>query len=158
MRSVYDTLPSAHAADSGTDAALATRHSAFFVAPQDGTYTLLADFGGGQGELWLSPDANPAHAELAIDSTVPARTPGWFGPAWPASQMHFSVKAAAAWAGPLMATLLGTSAKSDELLLTRGAGRSFESSPPVAPCYSVIRSSLYTIAGRRCKLDRGEPV
>ena len=42
--------------------------------------------------------------------------------------MHFTVKAAAPFAGPLLATVLGAGAKSQEMLLTRGAGQGL--SPP----------------------------
>ena len=46
------------------------RYTALFVAPHNATYTLKPTFDD-SGEMWLSPDASAAHAELAVASHLP---------------------------------------------------------------------------------------
>ena len=105
----------------------AFRYHGFFVAPVTAEYTFRARFDE-VGELWLSPDANPRHAELLL--SAPAKLPvasgaggpwkGWFGPSWTPWQAHVVIELTSGTSAPLAIQLLGTRGRTDEVLLARG--------------------------------------
>ena len=96
-----------------------TRYQALFVAPTAGVYTFRARFDD-VGELWLSRDADPRHTELMIESSS-ATTDGWFGPQHDPHQAHIALEVLSRFAGPLYITLLGSAARTEEMLLVRGS-------------------------------------
>jgi hypothetical protein len=94
----------------------------FFVAPIDAEYTFRAQFNDA-GQIWLSRDENPENKELVIDGTAESVPSGWFGPRWDKFQAHFNVAISTSGSGlpgALFATLLGSKATSEEILLVRG--------------------------------------
>ena len=96
-----------------------TRYQALFVAPTDGVYTFRARFDD-VGELWLSRDADPRHSELVIDSSAGSNG-GWFGPKHDPHQAHIALDVVSRFSGPLYISLLGSAAKTEEMLLVRGS-------------------------------------
>eukprot|EP01046_Picozoa_sp_COSAG06_P000498 COSAG06_NODE_14_length_35011_cov_20.984132_1_plen_3931_part_10 len=96
-----------------------TRYQGLFVAPVTGEYTFRSRFDD-VGEVWLSKDSDPRHADLIIDSTAAASS-GWFGPRYNPHEAHIEVELKAQFAGALFITLLGSAGRTDEMLLARGS-------------------------------------
>ena len=71
-----DGIPAMASSHTGDQTAGATyrvggsQHRALFVAPTTANYTFNARFNG-EGELWLSPNADPRFAQRIVSSTEP---------------------------------------------------------------------------------------
>ena len=95
------------------------KYQGLFVAPVTGEYTFRSRFDD-VGEVWLSEDSDPRHADLIIDSTD-AVSDGWFGPQHDPHEAHIELELKTQFEGPLFITLLGSAARTDEMLLARGS-------------------------------------
>jgi hypothetical protein len=94
----------------------------FFVAPVSAHYTFRSRFND-VGQVWLSRDAKPENKELIIDGFPDSVPSGWFGIRWDPFQAHFSVAISSSGdglPGALFASLLGSAAQSEEVMLVRG--------------------------------------